>query len=119
MSALVCIVCPRGCRMEVEGEGEAVKVSGNFCKKGYQFALSETTNPMRTVCTTVKTVFPEIPVLPVKTSSEVPKDKIFNIMNEISKVSVDKKLSAGDNVIENILGLGVDIVATSSVLQKL
>ena len=72
---LVCIVCPRGCRINVENG----VVSGNGCKRGEAFALSEMTCPMRTVCSTVATTFEDYPVLPVRTNGEIPKDKIQEI----------------------------------------
>lgn len=117
MSELVCIVCPRGCTMQIEGEGENIKVTGNTCKRGAQFAISEMTKPMRTICTTVKTSFPYAPVLPVRVSSEIPKDKIFDVMKAISEVTVDKPLKRGDVVLPNVLELGVDIIATSDILS--
>lgn len=102
--------------MHIEGEGENIKVTGNTCKRGAQFAISEMTKPMRTICTTVKTSFPYAPVLPVRVSSEIPKDKIFDVMNEINKVTVSKPIKRGDVVISNVLELGVDIIATSDIL---
>lgn len=87
---LVCIVCPRGCRINVENG----VVSGNGCKRGEAFALSEMTCPMRTVCSTVATTFEDYPVLPVRTNGEIPKDKIQDLMKEINAVVVDKKSSA-------------------------
>ena len=60
---LVCIVCPRGCRIKIENG----IVSGNGCKRGEAFAVSETTCPMRSVCSTVATTFADYPVLPVRT----------------------------------------------------
>lgn len=119
MRELVCIVCPRGCTMKLEGEGESLCVSGNFCKRGAAFAVSEETEPKRTICTTVKTSFPEVPVLPVRVSEEIPKDKIFEVMAEINKVTVTEKISAGEAVIKNVLGLSADVIATSSALKKL
>lgn len=105
--------------MNIEGEGKDIKVTGNSCKRGLQFALSEMTEPKRTICTTVKTVFPEVPVLPVRVSAEIPKDRIFDVMKEINKVCVDKKVDRGEPVLKNVLGLGVDIIATSAVLKKI
>lgn len=104
--------------MHIEGEGENIKVTGNTCKRGAQFAISEMTKPMRTICTTVKTSFPYAPVLPVRVSSEIPKDKIFDVMEAISKVTVDKPIKRGDVVISNVLKLGVDIIATSDILNN-
>ncbi|MDD6012046.1 MAG: DUF1667 domain-containing protein [Oscillospiraceae bacterium] len=119
MKELVCIVCPRGCTMQIEGEGEQIKVSGNFCKRGAEFALSEMTEPKRTICTTVKTVFAEEPVLPVRVSRDIPKDRIFDVMAEINKVTVKKKVKRGETIIKDVLGLGVDVIATSGILKEL
>ena len=118
MKQLVCIVCPRGCTMTLEGEGKDVKVSGNSCKRGAEFAVSEMTEPKRTICTTVKTAFPDIPVLPVRVSKEIPKDRIFDVMAEINKVTVKKKVKRGEVIIKDVSGLGADIIATSGVLDE-
>lgn len=116
MRELVCIVCPNGCTLSVDEQ--TLAVTGNKCRKGVDFAVAELTCPTRTICSTVKTIFPEAPVLPVRVSKEIPKDKIFDVMAEINKVIVDKRLSRGETVIGNVLGLGVDVIATSSVLVK-
>ena len=108
---LVCIVCPRGCRLNVENG----VVSGNSCKRGEAFALSEMTCPMRTVCSTVATTFEDYPVLPVRTNGEIPKDKIQDLMKEINAVVVDKKIKRGDVVIEKVVGTDVDVVASASI----
>ena len=112
---LVCIVCPRGCTLKIsEADGE-YSVSGNFCKRGRDFAISEMTEPKRTICSTVRTVFPDVPVLPVRVSAEIPKDRIFDVMKEINSFLLEKHVSRGEAVIENVLGLGVDIIATSNI----
>ena len=118
MSELVCIVCPRGCTLQVEGEGEALQVTGNGCKRGADFARSELTAPMRTLCTTVRTVFPEVPVLPVKLSAEIPKEKIFPVMEAINAVTVDRPVDIGGVIQKDVLGLGVDLVAASGLLRS-
>ena len=73
-----CIVCPNSCRLDarLEAGPEGVIVRGNRCKRGEAFAQAELTNPVRTLTTTVCTVFPWAPVLPVRTDAEIPKDKI-------------------------------------------
>ena len=76
------------------------------------------TEPKRTICSTVKTVFADVPVLPVRVSADIPKDKIFDVMREINSVTLDKRISGGDAVIENVLGLGVDVISTSNVLNE-
>lgn len=118
MKELVCIVCPRGCTMQIEGEGENLKVTGNSCKRGLNFAISEMTEPKRTICSTVKTTFEDFPVVPVRVSADIPKDRIFDVMKEINRATVSSPVSRGDVIIENVLGLGADIIATSDVLKN-
>ena len=55
-----------------------------------------------------------LPVVPVKTSSPIPKEKIFECMTEINKVTLKAPVSIGDVVIEDVLGTGVNIVATNN-----
>lgn len=111
---LICVSCPLGCPIEVEIEnGEVVSVTGNTCKRGDAYARSEITNPVRSLTTSVKVENGLHPVVPVKSSGPVPKDKMFDCMKEINSVTVKAPVKIGDVVIENILGLGVDIVATN------
>ncbi|MGN0978191.1 MAG: DUF1667 domain-containing protein [Faecousia sp.] len=118
MRELVCIVCPRGCTMQIQEQDGTYRVSGNTCKRGEQFAISEMTRPMRTICTTVRTTFPDVPVISVRVSAEIPKDRIFDVMGEIRKVRLDKPLRRGEAVIRDVLGLGVDILVTSDLLEE-
>jgi len=116
---LVCITCPRGCTVDIEKVGDEWTVSGNSCNKGREFAINEMTQPMRTICSTVKTTNSDAPVLPCRVSADIPKDKIFDVMKEINKVVVDKPIKRGDVIIENVLGLGVDVISTSDLLAQI
>lgn len=118
MKELTCIVCPNGCSLQVEKTDSGWKVSGNQCKRGEAFAIAEMTHPVRTICSTAATVFPETPVIPVRVSGEIPKERIFDVMKEINKILVTERVNRGTVLISNVLGLGVDIIATSSILRK-
>ncbi len=117
MKELTCIVCPNGCKLQIYADGNSLAVSGNKCPKGEQFAITEETNPVRTVCSTVKTAFSGVPVLPVRVSSEIPKSRIFDVMGEINKILITESIGCGDVVIPNVLGLGADVIATSGILK--
>ena len=114
---LVCIVCPRSCRMTITSEGDEFVVTGNTCKRGKEFAINEMTDPRRTVCTTVRTSFPSVPVLPVRVSGAIPKNKIFDLMREVNRITVSKRIGREEVVVPNILDLGVDLIATSNILK--
>lgn len=118
MRELVCIVCPRGCTLRAERDGDTVRVTGNSCKRGEEFAKTELTVPKRTLCTTVATAFPDVPVLPVKLSGEIPKEKIFPIMEAINAVTLERPVPMGGVILKDVLGLGVDVVAASDLLRE-
>ena len=117
MKYITCITCPIGCRILINSVDNKQVYFGNKCPKGIFFAKNELTAPVRSLTTTVRTAFPEAPVLPVRTSGDVPKEKIMGIIRELSKVTVTKKIGIGEIVSANILGTGCDIVATSDVLR--
>lgn len=109
---LTCIVCPNGCRLTVDGEGGDLKVTGAQCKKGTAFAEAELTNPVRSLTTTVPTVFPDFPRLPVKINGEIPKNRIFDAMKVIKTALVTSRLRVGDIVLPDVCG--VELVATAN-----
>ena len=115
MKELVCIVCPNSCKLTVADDGT---VTGARCPRGKKFAEEETTCPKRTVCTTVATVFSDCPVLPVRTESEVPKDKIPEIMNIINGFLLEKRVGRGEIIVINVADTGVDLISTSSMLYN-
>ena len=49
----------------------------------------------------------------VRTRQDVPKSKIFAIMEEIRRTVVTAPVHIGDVVIPNIAGTGVDLIATA------
>ena len=51
MKKLICIICPRGCPLEIDES--TLEVRGNSCPRGKIYAESELTQPVRTVTTTV------------------------------------------------------------------
>jgi len=120
MKELGCILCPNSCTLYVEKneKGEYV-VKGNMCKRGEQFAVQEMTEPKRTVCTTVKTCYEKCRVVSVKTDSPIPKDKILEVMKEINKINLGHTVKIGDVLLENVLNLQVNIVATTDLSRVL
>ena len=111
---LICIICPNGCRLKVD---ENFNVTGNKCPRGAVYAKNELTHPTRTITSTVKIISKSERVLPVKTSLAIPKEKIFEAMKEINKITVKAPIKLGDIVIENLLGLGVNVISTKEIKE--
>jgi CxxC motif-containing protein len=57
----------------------------------------------------------EWPLVSVKSSKPVPKDKIFDVLEEIKKTIVNAPVKSGRIVIKNVAGIGIDVVATKTV----
>jgi CxxC motif-containing protein len=114
ISHYLCIGCPRGCRLEVEEDelGEVVEVRGWSCRKGEKYAKQEHVDPRRVIATTVRVQGGLWAKLPVKTSDEIPKDKVIDVVREARQMTVTAPVKMGDVILSNVLGTGVDIVAS-------
>ena len=53
--------------------------------------------------------------LPVITSGDVPKDKVKEIVRYLDNIEVSAPIKVKDVVVKDVMGLGVDILATRSV----
>lgn len=111
---LVCIVCPRGCRLTMDLSAAEPVVSGNACPRGKAYALQEHLRPMRTVTTTVRVSNRPGVMLSVKTAFPVEKSAIFDITNMIHRTSVTAPVRIGDVILAGVRG--TDVVATAEIL---
>ncbi|MGN0467584.1 MAG: DUF1667 domain-containing protein [Acutalibacteraceae bacterium] len=114
---LICVSCPIGCpiTVELDDAGKVTKVTGNTCKRGEKYAVSECTNPVRMLTSTMKVNGGILPVVPVRTSAPIPKGKMFECMKAINNEVVDAPVKMGDVLICNVCDTGVDIIATNEV----
>ncbi len=111
---LTCIRCPMGCAIHVELEnGAVVSVTGNTCPRGAEYAKSEATAPVRTVTSTVRALGGVRPVVAAKTVPDVPKDKIFDVMDAVRALEVTAPVRIGDILCANIAGTGSNLVAAA------
>lgn len=113
---LICIGCPLGCPLTVELAGaEVVSVSGNTCKNGEKYARKELTDPTRIVTSTVRVSGGTLPMVSVKTASDIPKGKIFDCVRALKAIDLTAPVTIGQVVIENVADTGVDVVATKNI----
>jgi CxxC motif-containing protein len=116
VSHYLCIGCPLGCRLEVEDDGtDIVEVRGWDCKRGERYGREEHTDPRRVVATTIGVRGALWARMPVKTSASVPKAMVREIAKAVRNVEVEAPVKLGTPVLANVLGTGVDIVATRDV----
>ncbi|MBQ6267446.1 MAG: DUF1667 domain-containing protein [Clostridia bacterium] len=112
---IICVACPMGCGITVElsDSGEILSVTGNTCKRGDAYARTECTNPVRSLATTVRVTGGVHNVVPCKSAGALPKGKIMDCMAVINAVDIQAPVALGDVLIPDILGTGIDIVATN------
>ena len=113
MKELVCIVCPKGCRLHVDDEN-GYTVTGNSCPRGAEYGKNEIQNPTRVLTSTVRLSGGAYRRCPVKTEKAVPKGKLMDIMKELNHVEVASPVSIGQVVLTNAAGTGVNVVVTKS-----
>ena len=114
---IICIVCPRGCHIQVEGENGITRtVEGSGCKRGRIHAELEFAHPVRILTSTVKIAGVQNDLLPVRSSRELPKEKLFECMDVIRKYEAQRPVARCDVLIPNICDTGIDIVATKNYL---
>ena len=113
---ITCIVCPIGCKMLVKTDGTQFELlDGNKCKKGVEYARNEALDPRRMLTSSVLVKNGEWPLVSVKSSRSIPKDKVFSVLKEIRNATMDAPVVSGQLIIKNVANTNIDIVATKSV----
>lgn len=114
---LTCVLCPVGCELEVgrDAAGE-LDVQGNQCDKGVPFAVEEILRPKRNLATSVPVRGTAARMVSVRLSGPVARDLIFPILAEIAKLRPEAPVRRGQVLIADVLGAGVDVIATRTVL---
>jgi CxxC motif-containing protein len=119
---MICVICPNGCQLRIQiQEGEKLKVTdvtGNLCDKGPEWARQEIVNPMRTISSSILVEQGDFPMVSVRTDSPISLKNIFDVMKEIKLVRLKAPVKIGDIVIEKVLGLSCNIIATRNVQKQ-
>ena len=121
-----CTTCPSECALTIEtcidenGVEHVLSVQGNRCARGRKFAEQEIIRPMRILATTIVIRGGDEKLLPVRTARPIPRDLHLSAMRDIRHTSVTAPVHMGDVVMSDLLGTGVDLVASMNVdAQKL
>lgn len=110
---ITCIVCPVGCRANITLEnGKISGIEGLECPRGEEYVTKELEAPVREFFTTIRIKGAKTPVLPVRSTQPIPKDRIMRCVLELASIVVDAPVKAGDIIVRNPLGLRVNIIAT-------
>ena len=111
MKELICIVCPKGCRLQVDEEN-GYAVTGNGCVRGAAYGKAELTNPTRVVTSTVAVAGGVHPRCPVKTDRAIPKALMARAVACLDGLKLQAPVALGQVVVEDVCGTGARFVAT-------
>jgi CxxC motif-containing protein/NADPH-dependent 2,4-dienoyl-CoA reductase/sulfur reductase-like enzyme len=111
VTELICIVCPKGCHLSVDGKN-AYAVTGNSCERGEAYGKQEISNPTRVLTSTVCAAGGAISRMPVKTDKNIPKGRIFDAMKLLDDLEVKAPVKLGDVVVSDICGTGANFIST-------
>jgi len=113
---ITCIVCPIGCKISIRTDGKHFEIcNGNKCNKGIDYARTEALDPRRMLTSSVLVNNGKWPLVSVKCSKPVPKDKIFQVLKEIKQAKVNAPVMIGQIILKNVANTRIDIVTTKAV----
>lgn len=117
LKEFTCIVCPNGCEIQadIDEKGTVLTVDGASCQGGINYVRQELTDPRRTISSSVLVKNGALPLTSVRLTKPVPKNRIFDVMNEIKTVTLTAPVHTGDVILPNILGLESDVIVTKDV----
>ena len=110
---LICILCPRGCALTAEMNGNTVTTTGNACPNGAKYAESECLHPVRTVTATVRVANRKDTMVAVKTATPVPKGSMLAVMEALRGITVNAPVNIGD--VLPVSAGGSEIVVTKAI----
>jgi CxxC motif-containing protein len=114
-----CIICPNGCEITADiVAGKILSLEGATCNRGSEYVNQELTNPQRNIASSILLEGGELPLVSVRLTSPIPKNKIFDVMAVIKKAHLKAPVHAGQIAIKNVLGLDSDVIVTKNVEAK-
>ncbi len=109
MTEMICIMCPKGCRLVVDEASFAV--TGAQCERGIAYGAAELKNPTRVLTSTVKISGAAHRRCPVRTRAAIPKSKLFDAMRLLDGIALLAPVKEGQVIIEDLCGTKVALIA--------
>ena len=112
-----CIICPTGCLVHVENISGELVIEGHSCKRGEVYAREEFISPKRILTTTMRVENGFLPLIPVRSDKPIPKDKLKDALKKIASTKIDAPIIMGAILIESVLGLNINIIASRDLIK--
>ena len=112
---MICLSCPIGCHLEVAPEsGDELKVSGNRCPKGLEYAREEYFAPRRIVTATCRSTSARMRRVPVRTNRALPVEMINDLLAQVYSLELAAPMKAGDVIVADFRSTGVDVILSTN-----
>ncbi|MHA2391288.1 MAG: DUF1667 domain-containing protein [Promethearchaeota archaeon] len=112
-----CIVCPTGCLIHVEKVNGELIIEGHSCKRGEEYAREEFIAPKRILTTTIRVENGFLPLIPVRSDTPIPKERLQETLREIAKTKIKAPIKMGDILIKDVIGLDANIIASRDLIE--
>lgn len=113
---MICILCPNSCELTAEiRDGQVLRCTGNQCPKGEEYLRQELLSPMRNIATSVEVTGGDLPLCSVRLTAPIPRARIFDAVDAIHHCRLTAPVEAGQVILSDLLGLGVDVIATRDI----
>lgn len=98
-SDLICTCCPNGCALIAKqlNSGEFA-IEGALCKRGNEFGIAESTDPRRTLTTTIRVSGGRYPLVSVRSAIPVRKAELKSLVKSLRNVTLTAPVYCGDEV---------------------
>lgn len=116
---MVCIVCPNGCRLNVfvDGQNRVTRVENALCRNGRTYAEDEVQCPKRSLTSTVKVKDGTHPLVSVRSSKPIPKEKLQEAVDTLRLLELTAPVDFHQVIVSDILDTGADIVTTRQIAK--
>jgi len=112
---IICVACPKGCRLEVQRENGEILVANAGCKHGKEYAVGEINDPRRMVASTVRVHNGLHPLVPVYTEFPFPKGLINDLLKEIRHTHINAPVKYMQVIIKDALNTGINVLASRDI----
>ena len=103
--------------MHVENVNGELIIEGHSCKRGDEYAREEFIAPKRILTTTMQVENGFLPLIPVRSDKPMPKEKLSDTLKEIAQTVIKAPIKMGDILIEDVLGLEINIIASRDLIE--
>ena len=114
-----CIVCPTGCLVHVENISGELIIEGHSCKRGEVYAREEFISPRRILTTTIRVENGFLPLIPVRSDKPIPKERLQEALKQIAITKIKAPIKMGEILIQNVLDLNANIIASRDLIEAL